>query len=195
LATVSRRLLGTLAALAVFALLLTWGWPWLANAVRLARLVREEPPRVLPVPVEGVAPEELEDGWGAPRSGGRRHEGIDIFAPRGTPVVSTTRGVIVRKGWNRLGGWSVNVLGPGGQHHYYAHFDQLGPPEVGDWVEVGEILGFVGDTGNAKGTPTHLHYGIYAWNGEAMDPYPFLVPRGKRLERPGKRQQAPGSTR
>jgi murein DD-endopeptidase MepM/ murein hydrolase activator NlpD len=172
----SRRLLATLALLALLALLLTWGWPWLRSAVRLVRLVREPPARVLPVPVEGVGTESLADGWGSPRSGGRRHEGIDIFAPRGALVVSATRGVIVRKGWNNLGGWSVTVLGPGGEHHYYAHLDELAPPGVGDWVDVGEVLGFVGDTGNARGTPTHLHYGIYSFSGRATDPYPRLAP-------------------
>lgn len=171
----SRRLLGTLASLALLAVLFAWGSPWLTNAVRIVGLVREAPPRVLPVPVAGVSPGDLTDTWGTARSGGRRHEGIDIFAPRGTPVGSATRGVIVRKGWNSLGGWSVNVLGPGGQHHYYAHLSHFASPEVGDWVDVGEILGFVGDSGNAQGTPPHLHYGLYSWRGEAMNPYPFLV--------------------
>jgi murein DD-endopeptidase MepM/ murein hydrolase activator NlpD len=173
---VSRRLLGTLVLFALVALLFIWGWPRLGDMVRLVHLLREPAPRVLPVPVAGVSPGDLTDTWGAARSGGRRHEGIDILAPRGTPVGSATRGLIVRKGWNSLGGWSVNVLGPGGQHHYYAHLSKFASPEAGDWVDVGDLLGWVGDSGNAKGTPPHLHYGVYGWNGEPIDPYPLLAP-------------------
>ena len=128
------------------------------------------------MPVEGVRPSQLTNTWGARRSGGRSHEGIDIFAPRGTPVLSATAGVVVRKGWNRLGGKTVSSLGPAGWYHYYAHLDDWDAPATGDWVEAGTVLGYVGDTGNAKGTPTHLHYGIYA-SGGARDPYPLLAKR------------------
>lgn len=82
----------------------------------------------------------------------------------------------MRKGLNRLGGKVVTVLGPAGWFHYYAHLDDWSPFGVGDWVEVGTVLGYVGDTGNAKGTPTHLHYGIYD-DGQARNPYPLLARR------------------
>ncbi|HTQ79542.1 MAG TPA: M23 family metallopeptidase [Thermoanaerobaculia bacterium] len=175
-----RRTALLLLGLGGLALLFLWQAPRLAQAARVVRLLRSEPARVLPVPVEGISPGDLEETWGAPRSGGRRHEGIDILAPRGALVVSATPGLLVKKGWNNLGGWAVTVLGPGGERHYYAHLEEFAPPEEGDWVDVGEVLGFVGDTGNAKGTPTHLHYGIYSLWGKAQDPYPRLAPEGRR---------------
>ncbi|HEX9944672.1 MAG TPA: M23 family metallopeptidase [Thermoanaerobaculia bacterium] len=171
-----RRVLGRLVTLALLFLLLALAYPYLKNVARVVRLYREPPPTALPVPVEGVAPSHLANTWGAPRSEGRTHQGIDIFAPKGTPVLSATRGVVVRKGWNRLGGKTVTVLGPGGWYHYYAHLDEWDAPATGDWVEVGTVLGYVGDTGNAKGTPPHLHYGIYASDG-ARNPYPLLRER------------------
>jgi murein DD-endopeptidase MepM/ murein hydrolase activator NlpD len=169
------RLLRALLSLAVLAVLLYLAWPWLENGLRIVRLLREEPPRALPVPVDGVAPRRLADTWGASRSGGRSHEGIDIFARRGTPVRSTTRGVVARKGWNDLGGRIVTVTGPGGQHHYYAHLESWADVEPGDWVEPGDLLGTVGDSGNARGTSPHLHYGIYEPMGGAFNPYPLLT--------------------
>lgn len=123
-------------------------------------------------------PARLVDTYGAPRSSGRRHEGIDIFAPRHTPVLSTTRGVIVRRGDNRLGGRVVMVLGPGGQLHYYAHLEVFSELPLGAWVEPGLVLGYVGISGNAQVTPPHLHYGIYQPGGGAIDPYPLLRPTG-----------------
>jgi murein DD-endopeptidase MepM/ murein hydrolase activator NlpD len=164
--------------LAVVAALLAVGvWfarPWLEKAVRFVRLLQEEPPRSLPVPVDGVAPGRLTDTWGAARDHGRSHEGIDIFAPRGTPVRSATHGLVSRKGWNRLGGRTVTVTGPGGQRHYYAHLESWTIVEPGDWVEAGDQLGTVGSSGNARDTPPHLHYGIYAGDG-ARNPYPLLT--------------------
>ena len=107
-------------------------------------------------------------------SGGRRHEGIDIFAARGTPVASTTRGIVSRVGTNRLGGQFVGVIGPGLEWHYYAHLDHFGAFRAGDIVQPGDGLGYVGDTGNARGGPPHLHYGIYA-RGGAENPFPRLA--------------------
>jgi murein DD-endopeptidase MepM/ murein hydrolase activator NlpD len=179
---VGHRLLRTLVLLAVLAALFLLLRPWLRQAARIAALLREpappaqEPP--LPVPVEGVERDALVDTWGGARSEGRRHEGIDIFAPRGTQVLSATHGVVLFRGWNRLGGKTVTVLGPGGYRHYYAHLDEYDAPGNGDWVEQGEVLGYVGDTGNAAGTPPHLHYGIYAPGTGAIDPYPLLRRQG-----------------
>ncbi|HEY2295258.1 MAG TPA: M23 family metallopeptidase [Thermoanaerobaculia bacterium] len=170
-----RRLLLRLLALALFILLLIWALPRLKSLLWIVRLYREPAPTSLPVPVQGIEPSQLADTWGAARSEGRTHEGIDIFAPRGTPVIASTHGVVVRKGLNRLGGQVVGVIGPAGWYHYYAHLDAWSTVGFGDWVEVGTVLGYVGDTGNAKGTPTHLHYGIYV-RGPATNPYPLLNP-------------------
>ncbi len=142
---------------------------------RLLRLVAEPPPRWLPVPVRGVAPGQLRDTWGAARSGGRFHEGIDILAPRGTPVVSTTEGIVARLGTGGLGGRVVWITGPAGWRHYYAHLDRWAALREGAWVAAGTVLGFVGSSGNAAGGPTHLHYGIYRRDGEPINPYPLLA--------------------
>lgn len=170
------KVLWRLFLLGLLLLGLAWAYPYLKNAVRFVRLLREPPPTSLPVPVEGVPRSRLVDTWGAARSGGRTHEGIDIFAPRGTAVLSTTRGIVVNKDWNRLGGRVVTVLGPGSWYHYYAHLEDWAEPSRGDWVEAGTVLGYVGNSGNAEGTSPHLHYGIYD-TGEARNPYPLLVER------------------
>lgn len=115
----------------------------------------------------------LTDTWGAARSQGRSHEGIDIFAPRHTPVQSTTQGIVSKVGENNLGGRVVVVVGPGGAGHYYAHLEDYADIAPNDWVNQGEVIGYVGDSGNAKGTPPHVHYGIYI-NGSAVNPYPLL---------------------
>ena len=117
--------------------------------------------------------QHLTDTWGAARSQGRTHEGIDIFAPRGTPVQSTTQGIVSKVGENTLGGRVVVVVGPGGAGHYYAHLEDYADISRNDWVNAGDIIGYVGDSGNAKGTPPHVHYGIYI-NGSAVNPYPLL---------------------
>ncbi len=137
-------------------------------------LLRQEAPRALPVPVDGVSPARLVNSWGADRDGGRRHQGIDILAPRGTPVRSATEGVIESKGMRGLGGLVVTVLGPGGYRHYYAHLEDVAAQAVGEWVHAGEIIGYVGNSGNAAVSPPHLHYGIYTPGGRPINPYPFL---------------------
>lgn len=139
------------------------------NYVKLMQMP-EPTENSLPNPLPG---QHLADTWGAARSNGRSHEGIDIFAERNTPVLSTTQGIVKRVGTNNLGGNVVVVLGPGRQGHYYAHLESYGDIEVGDWVEAGDVIGYVGNSGNAKTTPPHLHYGIYTMNG-AINPYPLL---------------------
>jgi murein DD-endopeptidase MepM/ murein hydrolase activator NlpD len=149
--------------------------PWLGNLVYLIRLGAMPAPAALLVPVAGVKPSGLRDTWHGARGEGRKHEGIDIFARRGTPVLSSTEGVVLRVGSNRLGGQVVWVLGPGGQRHYYAHLERYGDVHAGMRVAPGQVLGYVGTSGNAAGTPPHLHYGIYTAGG-AVNPYPFLRP-------------------
>lgn len=132
-----------------------------------------------PLPVDNSLPnplpgQHLTDTWGAARSQGRSHEGIDIFAPRNTPIKATTPGVVTKVGENSLGGLVVVIVGPGGAGHYYAHLQDYADISVNDWVEVGDTIGYVGDSGNAKGTPPHVHYGIYI-KGEAVNPYPLLL--------------------
>lgn len=149
-------------------------WPHLDAALATARLLSAPAPSFLPVPVQGVGPEGLSDTWDDPRSGGRSHEGVDIFARRRTPVISTTDGIVARRGESGLGGRTVTILGPGRQRHYYAHLQQYGGQAVGDRVAMGEVIGFVGTSGNAPADAPHLHYGIYGAGG-AINPYPLLT--------------------
>jgi len=105
------------------------------------------------------------------------HEGQDIFAPQGTPVLSATEGYIVNIGENNLGGQTVSIVGAGGRSYYYAHLDSYAPHIAeGDYVTKQTVLGYVGTTGNASGTPPHLHFGVYAPGG-AMNPLPLLSDR------------------
>jgi murein DD-endopeptidase MepM/ murein hydrolase activator NlpD len=113
--------------------------------------------------------------FGDIRDGGARdHHGVDIFAPRGTPVLAATSGVAYRVDVTSVGGKVVWVRdGSGDLRSYYAHLDaQL--VEEGQAVRVGDTLGLVGNTGNAITTPPHLHFGIYVRRGGAVDPWPFL---------------------
>lgn len=123
--------------------------------------------------------------WGDARGfGGRRiHEGTDIFADYGTPVRATTYGTVEIKGWNRFGGWRIGIRDLNNVYHYYAHLSGFeGNIKIGDIVEPGDVIGYVGSTGyGPPGTagkfPPHLHYGMYKDNGEnqwAFDPYPSL---------------------
>jgi peptidoglycan LD-endopeptidase LytH len=160
---------------AMAALLAYLAWPWLKNARYLGELLTEESPRTLPVPVHGVSMRAVRDTFGAPRPGDRKHQGIDIFAPRGTPVLSTTRGIVARIGENSLGGTVVWVLGPGGDRHYYAHLNSVADIKIGQRIVPGDVLGTVGTTGNARGTPPHLHYGVYRRASGAINPFPLLT--------------------
>lgn len=148
--------------------------PLLRHPIVTWRLWHMPRPAHEPVPVEGVVAADLEDSWGSPRSEGRHHEGIDIFAPRGTPIRSATDGIVLSVGENRLGGHVVRVAGPGGEWHYYAHMDHFGSVQPGDIVHAGDVLGYVGNTGDAARLPCHLHYGIYRAPGRATNPYPRL---------------------
>jgi murein DD-endopeptidase MepM/ murein hydrolase activator NlpD len=124
-------------------------------------------------PIDG--PVWYGDTWHAPRSGGRKHLGVDFIAAWGTPILAVENGVIVRKGWDVLGGWRVSILGDSGTYYYYAHLAAYAAAQpIGYRVSSGEVLGWVGDTGNATGTP-HLHWEVHPFNGEAVNPYPFAA--------------------
>lgn len=171
-----RRALKTIVVLAVLAAAAHWSWrqPFMAKPRMLWQLSRMPPPSALAMPVQGVTASRVADTFGAPRGRDRSHAGVDIFAARGTPVRSTTRGVVVAVREGGLGGRQVWVLGPARQRHYYAHLDDWAAGlAVGDIVLPGDALGVVGDTGNARGTPPHLHYGVYGEEG-AIDPLPLL---------------------
>ena len=145
--------------------------------VHVAGLYAKAPDQNLEMPVQGVTKSQVADTWHVPREGDRLHEGQDIFAKRGTPVLSATDGYIFRIGENKLGGQTVSVIGAGGRIYYYAHLDSYAPNmAAGDHVTTQTVLGYVGNTGNAAGGPTHLHFGLYAREG-ALNPLPLLTDR------------------
>ena len=130
-------------------------------------------------PIAGMDMRTLRSRFGAPRDAGRReHHGVDLFAPRGTPVLAATAGWVSWVGTNRLGGNVVWLRDARyGRRLYYAHLDRYAVQED-TWVEPGDTLGFVGNTGNARTTPPHLHFGVYVRQpgvrGGARDPADFL---------------------
>ena len=149
-----KRLLKIFAVLAVTVLLLviTGAADALVFYARIAKLYSQEPDTRLAMPLEDVSKKQIADTWHAPRGTGRRHEGQDIFAPRGTPVLSATNGYVIRIGENSLGGQTVSVISSGGRVYYYAHLDSYAPGlEEGDPVSTRSVLGFVGTTGNGLG--------------------------------------------
>jgi peptidoglycan LD-endopeptidase LytH len=124
-------------------------------------------------PVQGFDSRAVASHFGAPRDGGaREHHGIDIFAPRGTPVVAAADGWVTRVDTTPRGGRVVWVRSAG-QSHYYAHLDEQLVTQ-GQRVRANQPLGTVGNTGNAQGTAPHLHFGIYARGHGPLDPFPFV---------------------
>jgi hypothetical protein len=145
--------------------------------VHVARLYTREPDSKLTMPIQNVSKKDIADTWLAARGEWRRHEGQDIFAPRGMPILSATTGYVMNVGENRLGGLTVSVVGNGGRVYYYAHLDSYAANlAVGDHVTEQTVLGYVGTTGNAQGTPPHLHFGVYSGTG-AINPLPLLANR------------------
>lgn len=128
---------------------------------------------ILLFPVEGKDEKAIQSFWGAARDGGaRKHEGNDIFAPKGTKLLALTDGEITRLTNTGIGGNTVWLYDrERGLRYYYAHLDEQLVTQ-GQRVARGDVVGTVGNTGNARTTPPHLHFGIYD-NG-AIDPFPFL---------------------
>jgi murein DD-endopeptidase MepM/ murein hydrolase activator NlpD len=125
-------------------------------------------------PVAG--PTRFSNDWGYARSGGRSHQGIDLFAERGTPVVAVADGTLFNVGWNGLGGWRLWVRDASGNGFYYAHLDAYSPAaQEGASVSRGTVLGYLGDSGDARGTPPHLHFEIHPGGGGPVPPYPIVT--------------------
>ncbi len=151
-----------------------WQQPYAVVARESWKLARLPVPTAIQVPVQGITPRQIAATFGAPRGRDRKHHGVDIFGKRGTPVLAATQGVVAAVRDSGLGGRQVWVIGPGGQRHYYAHLQDWVPGlAYGRIVQAGDVLGFVGDSGNARGTPPHLHYGIYGSEGP-LDPLPLM---------------------
>lgn len=138
--------------------------------------------RALVIPVAGVRPEALVDTFDQGRPG-HRHEAIDIAAPRGTPVHAVDDGKVAKLFTSVPGGLTVYQFDPGGQlAYYYAHLDRYVPGlKEGMPLRRGDVIGYVGTTGNAAPDSPHLHFAVFRlgplkqwWKGEAVNPYPAL---------------------
>ena len=134
------------------------------------------PLSALRIPVVGITQRDLSDSWHDPRDGGARvHKGIDIFAPRGREIVAVADGILSFIGDQPKGGHCLWLTTEAGTSFYYAHLDRWAPGLYeGMEVQSGDLLGFVGNTGNAVHTPSHLHFGINQ-NDEMVNPYPLLT--------------------
>jgi murein DD-endopeptidase MepM/ murein hydrolase activator NlpD len=118
-------------------------------------------------------PHDFTDTWGAPRSGGRSHRGVDIFADIGIPLYAYQAGS-VRLSSSSLGGTSLWITSGTGDEYYYAHLSGYAPGMAsGARVEVGQLVGYVGNTGNARYTPPHLHWEVHPGGGDAVNPTPY----------------------
>ncbi|RST30942.1 M23 family metallopeptidase [Sphingomonas ginkgonis] len=140
----------------------------------------------LAVPVAGVRTGELVDTFDAARSGGRVHDAIDIMAPEGTPVVAAADGQVEKLFNSFRGGITLYVRSPDTRwNYYYAHLNRYAPGiGEGQQVRRGQLLGFVGHTGDASPSGPHLHFAINQmgrgdgwWEGQAINPYPLLAGR------------------
>jgi murein DD-endopeptidase MepM/ murein hydrolase activator NlpD len=119
----------------------------------------------------GSAPAPFGDTWGAPRSGGRRHQGVDMIGTRGIPVLAVVDGVAEPK-TNALGGTTIWFSGVDGHKYYYAHLD--GYLQLGS-VKAGTPIGTLGQSGNAQFSIPHLHFEIHPGGGAAVNPYPTVA--------------------
>jgi murein DD-endopeptidase MepM/ murein hydrolase activator NlpD len=140
-------------------------------------------PSGLAVPVAGVRPEDLVNTFDEARGAGRRHDALDILAPRGTPVLAAADGRVLRLFTSDKGGLTIYQLGADGRTvYYYAHLDGYAEGlATGQALARGQVIGYVGDSGNAVPGNTHLHFAIWRisdpadfWDGEPINPYPLL---------------------
>ena len=142
-----------------------------------------DPLTALSLPVEGIERETLLDNFEERRGGSRRHEAIDILAPRNTPVLAVADGTIAKLFDSVPGGHTIYQFDPSGRYcYYYAHLERYARDlEEGDRVERGDVIGYVGTSGNAPPNTPHLHFAVYRlgpekrwWEGEPLNPFPLL---------------------
>lgn len=140
-------------------------------------------PGGLIVPVRGIAGDALVDTYTDARSEGRSHDAIDIMAPAGTPVLAVADGHVEKLFTSDRGGLTIYQFEPGGRHaYYYAHLQSYAPGlHEKQRIRQGEVIGYVGSTGNASASAPHLHFAIFVlgpekrwWEGTAINPYPLL---------------------
>ncbi len=142
---------------------------------RKIRKLDDDPVEEMPVPVLFVKLSSITSDFGDPRGGGTRtHEGQDILAPQGSFIISPTDAVVTSTGKGSSSGTYVYAVGPGGESFRYMHLDKIAyGVKSGKELKKGDIIGYVGNTGNASGGPHHLHFEIRDGR-KATDPYPRL---------------------
>ncbi len=123
-------------------------------------------------PVAGAV--RFSDSWGAARSGGRAHQGVDMIAARDTPLVAIYSGTIRRITSGNLSGLAIWLRADNGDQFFYAHLESYGDISVGQNVEEGQVIGFNGSSGNAPDFLPHLHFEFHPGGGSAVNPYPLV---------------------
>ena len=140
--------------------------------------------RTLAIPVQGIRRAQLRDNFSDERSRGRKHKALDIMAPRGTPVLAADDGQVAKISRNKAGGLSIYQVDASGHVvYYYAHLDRYAENlREGQALHRGDVIGYVGTTGNAPESAPHLHFAVLVlerkgrwWGGEALNPYAALV--------------------
>ncbi len=137
----------------------------------------------LALPLQGLTARDLHDTFNEGRSNGHPHEAIDLLAPRGTPILAVTAGVIQKLFLSKPGGITIYEFDPQGDYcYYYAHLERYADRlHEGMSVHQGEVIGYVGTSGNAPPNTPHLHFAIFQlgpekhwWQGTPINPYPLL---------------------
>jgi peptidoglycan LD-endopeptidase LytH len=159
--------------------------PPVSVAAKTAVPVADSGPRPrIGLPIAGLQPKDIQDTFSQLRGGTRPHEATDILAPRGTPVLAVNAGTIKKLFTSKPGGLTVYQFDPDGVYcYYYAHLDRYAADlKEGMAVSRGDIIGYVGTTGNAPANTPHLHFAIFKlgalkrwWEGTPINPYPFLT--------------------
>ena len=156
-------------------------WPGIAVALFLTINLPDS--RHLVSPIAGITPKDLHDTFDEQRDG-KKHEAIDIMAPRGTPVRAVVDGIIKKLFLSKPGGNTIYLFDDAGEFsYYYAHLDRYAPGIYeGKRVSRGDVIGLVGSSGNANPAAPHLHFMIYQlgperrwWEGTPINPYPILM--------------------
>jgi peptidoglycan LD-endopeptidase LytH len=142
------------------------GWIYAGQRLTLGPVRSAGPPITCPVPDATFV-----NDWGFPRSGGRAHTGNDLFAPHGTPVHAPRDGTVVQSVGD-VGGNQVTVVAPDGVEYAATHLARFG---ASGWVNAGDVIGYVGTTGNAAGGPAHVHFEVAPGGGHEVNPFPLLV--------------------
>jgi peptidoglycan LD-endopeptidase LytH len=140
--------------------------------------------RHIALPIAGLKLQNIEDTFDDLRGGTRRHEAADILSPRGTPVMAVDAGTIKKLFTSKQGGLTIYQFDPEGTYcYYYAHLDHYAADlQEGAWVGRGQVIGYVGTTGNAPPNTPHLHFAVFKlgadkrwWHGTPINPFPALV--------------------